>query len=178
MFYSMENGTMTRATIEDTLKKTGIMVIDGAMSTALERLGCDLNDFLWTAKVLAEQPELIKQVHTDYLRAGADCGITASYQATIPGLMAKGFSEQEAEELIARSVRIFLEARDEWWGSEGRDSGRAWPLCLGSAGPYGAYLSDGSEYRGNYGITREELRSFHLRRAEILWKAGCDILLF
>ncbi|MBQ7702919.1 MAG: homocysteine S-methyltransferase family protein, partial [Firmicutes bacterium] len=169
---------MKRTTVEETILKTRIMVTDGAMSTALERLGCDLRDSLWTAKVLAQQPEMIKQVHMDYLRAGADCGITASYQATIPGLMARGYSEQEAEDLIARSVSAFLEARDEWWEAEGRDSGRAWPLCLGSAGPYGAYLADGSEYRGNYGISRKELREFHLRRAEILWEAGSDLLLF
>ena len=43
---------------------------------------------------LAEQPELIRQVHLGYFRAGADCGITASYQATIPGLTAKGYSRQ------------------------------------------------------------------------------------
>lgn len=169
---------MNRLTIEETLNKTGIMVIDGSMSTALERLGCDLNDSLWTAKALAERPELVKQVHMDYLRAGADCGITCSYQATIPGLMAKGFTKRESEKLIADSVRIFRDARDEWWETEGKDSGRAMPLCLGSVGPYGAYLADGSEYRGRYGISRQSLRDFHQSRAEILWNVGSDLLLF
>ncbi|MBQ1690419.1 MAG: homocysteine S-methyltransferase family protein [Firmicutes bacterium] len=106
---------MKKLTIEDTIKKTGIMVIDGAMSTALERLGCDLNDPLWTAIVLAERPELVRRVHLDYLKAGADSGITSSYQATIPGLMKKGLTEKESEEIIARSVKIFCEARDQWW---------------------------------------------------------------
>ena len=67
-----------RITPEETLAKTNIMVIDGSMSTALEALGCDLNDSLWTAKVLAEQPDLVRQVHLNYFRAGADCGITGS----------------------------------------------------------------------------------------------------
>ena len=169
---------MNRLSLEETLDKTRIMVMDGSMSTALERLGCDLNDPLWTAKALAERPELVKQVHLDYLKAGADCGITCSYQATIPGLMVKGFSKKEAEKLISRSVKFFLEARDEWWETEGKDSNRPMPLCLGSAGPYGAYLADGSEYRGNYGVSRKALRDFHLRRAEILWEAGSDLLLF
>ena len=40
---------MKRTTLEETLQKTGILVIDGSMSTALEQLGCDLNDSLWTA---------------------------------------------------------------------------------------------------------------------------------
>ena len=37
-----------RTTLQETLEKTGVMVIDGSMSTALEQLGCDLNDSLWT----------------------------------------------------------------------------------------------------------------------------------
>ncbi len=169
---------MNRFTIEDTIKNTGVMVIDGAMSTALERLGCDLNDALWTAGVLAAEPEKVRRVHMDYFRAGADCGISCSYQATIPGLRARGFSVQEAEEMIARSVSILREAREEWWETEGSSQGRVMPLCLGSAGPYGAYLADGSEYRGRYGVSRAALRDFHIRRAEILWEVGSDLLLF
>ena len=87
---------MTRTTIQETLEKTGILVIDGSMSTALEQLGCDLNDSLWTATALDRQPELVEKVHENYFAAGADCGITCSYQATIPGLMAKGHTLAEA----------------------------------------------------------------------------------
>jgi homocysteine S-methyltransferase len=153
------------------------MVIDGSMSTALEKLGANLNSQLWTAKALAQTPELVKQVHLDYFKAGADCGITCSYQATIPGLMKTGYTEAEAKALIARSVSVLLEARDEWWEAEGKNTGRPYPLCLASVGPYGAFLADGSEYRGKYGISREKLREFHKERMEILWNAGADLLL-
>ena len=159
------------------MDKNRIMVIDGSMATALEALGANTNSSLWTAAALAEQPELVKQVHLDYFKAGADCGITCSYQATIPGLMAHGYSEEQAEKLIADSVRLFLEARDEWWEEEGKEKDRAYPVCLAGIGPYGAYLADGSEYRGNYGVTDQVLRDFHRRRAEILAKAGADVLL-
>ncbi|MBE6006718.1 MAG: homocysteine S-methyltransferase [Sarcina sp.] len=165
------------STIQEIIDKNGVMVIDGSMSTALEHLGANLNSKLWTARALAESPELVKQVHLDYFRAGADCGITCSYQATIPGLMANGSTREEAEDLIARSVRIFLEAREEWWEAEGRKAGRSWPLCLAGIGPYGAYLADGSEYRGRYGVSDQVLDDFHRRRMEILHEAGADILL-
>ena len=166
-----------KADLGSILEKNRIMIIDGSMSTPLERMGADLNDELWTAKILREQPELIRKVHTDYLKAGADCGITSSYQATIPGLMAKGMTEASAEDLIAASVRIFLEAREEWWEEEGREAGRQYPLCLASIGPYGAYLADGSEYRGRYAVSDSELRDFHRRRMEILRDAGADMFL-
>ena len=60
------------------------------------------------------KPELIKQVHKSYFKAGADCGITCSYQASIPGLMENGYTLEEAENLIRSAVKIFCEARDEW----------------------------------------------------------------
>ena len=163
--------------IRQVIDKNGIMVIDGSMSTALEQLGANLNSKLWTARALADSPELVKQVHLDYFRAGADCGLTCSYQATIPGLMANGYTQTEAEHLIARSVEIFREARQQWWEEEGEKAGRAWPLCLAGIGPYGAFLADGSEYRGHYGISDDVLDGFHRRRMEILHEAGADILL-
>ena len=168
---------MKKATIQDVLENNKIMVIDGSMTTALEALGANTKSSLWTAAALAEQPELVKQVHLDYFKAGADCGITCSYQATMPGLMAHGYTEAQAEKLIADSVRLFLEARDEWWETEGCAASRVYPVCLAGIGPYGAYLADGSEYRGNYGVTDQVLYDFHRRRMEILTEAGADVLL-
>ena len=168
---------MTGATIQSVLDKNGIMVIDGSMATALEALGANTKSSLWTAAALAQQPELVKRVHLDYFRAGADCGITCSYQATIPGLTAHGYTEEEAEKIIADSVKIFLEAREEWWNEEGETAGRAYPVCLAGIGPYGAYLADGSEYRGEYGVSDQTLYDFHRRRMQILAEAGADVLL-
>ena len=163
--------------IKELLEKNGQMIIDGSMSTALEQMGANLNCSLWTARALVDTPELVKKVHTDYFKAGADCGITCSYQATIPGLMENGFTHDEAAEIVANSVKLLLEAREEWWNAEGEAQGRVYPLCLAGIGPYGAYLADGSEYRGNYGVSDEALRTFHKERMEILWNAGADILL-
>ena len=119
------------ASLEEILQKEKIMIIDGSMSTALEALGADLNNSLWTASVLRNQPQLVQQVHYDYFKAGADCGITCSYQATIPGLVEAGCSEEEAEELIIRSVTLLKEARDQWWNAEGRKTSH--PGNVGSA---------------------------------------------
>lgn len=152
-------------------------VIDGAMSTALEEAGYrTLNQKLWTAKALIDAPNLVKKVHRDYFEAGADCGITDSYQASIAGLCAAGYSEREAEQLIILSVQLFRQARDDWWKTA--PDNRSYPLCLGSAGPYGACLADGSEYRGHYQISDSQLKAFHKRRVELLHQAGADIILF
>jgi homocysteine S-methyltransferase len=50
------------------------------------------------------------------------------------------------------------------------------PLIAASIGPYGAYLADGSEYHGNYGVSDQTLRAFHLERIRILDRSNADIL--
>src|ERR671910_3681205 len=123
------------------------LTVDGALATELEAHGCDLQDPLWSAKVLLEQPELVRRVHHDYFRAGATVAITESYQATPLGFARRGIGAEEALERVALSVRLADEARRGYL-AEHPDAG---PLLIaGSVGPYGAYLADGSEYRGDY----------------------------
>jgi homocysteine S-methyltransferase len=45
-----------------------------------------------------------------------------------------------------------------------------------SVGPYGAYLADGSEYRGNYDVSRNHLKEFHRERLKILISTKPDLL--
>jgi homocysteine S-methyltransferase len=45
-----------------------------------------------------------------------------------------------------------------------------------SVGPYGAYLADGSEYRGDYDLDVAGLREFHRPRLDVLAAAGADVL--
>ena len=47
------------------------VVLDGAMSTPLEKLGADTNNDLWTAKALIDNEELVYEVHKMYFEAGA-----------------------------------------------------------------------------------------------------------
>ena len=162
--------------IEQFLQDHKVLILDGAMATELESKGLDLNDALWSAKVLAEQPDVIEQVHYEYFQAGADCAMTASYQATIDGFLKKGYSLAQAEKFITDSVAIAVKARDRFWQDHDNRKGRPYPLIVAAVGPYGAYLADGSEYRGDYDISEQELMDFHRRRMQLLLEAGADIL--
>ena len=162
--------------IESILDRYPALVIDGALATELEQRGYNLKDELWSATILLEQPEAIKQLHYDYFRAGADCAITASYQATVEGFMKRGLNEQQALALIQKSVKLAVEARDEFWAEQSNRVRRAKPFVAASVGPYGAYLADGSEYRGYYGLTEKQLMDFHRPRMKALIDAGADML--
>lgn len=161
--------------LDSFLDHQGFMVLDGGLATELEARGCDLADPLWSAKMVLEDPDIIRAVHRDYLGAGADCITAASYQASFPGLERRGLDHRQAAEVMRRSVRIALDARDEFWGTTGRP-GRIRPLVAASVGPYGAYLADGSEYSGNYSIDRQVLSTFHLERWFTLAESGADLL--
>jgi homocysteine S-methyltransferase len=147
------------------------LLLDGGLATELERRGHDLNHALWSARLLLTDPRAIGQVHDDYLAAGAECLISASYQASLPGLIREGLSQQQAAGVLRLSVEIAREARDRHAEQHG---GRAWVAA--SVGPYGAALADGSEYAGDYRLSAEELREFHQPRWEILCNAGADLL--
>ncbi|BDH47648.1 homocysteine S-methyltransferase [Salmonella enterica subsp. enterica serovar Choleraesuis] len=151
------------------------VLLDGAMATELEAKGCNLADTLWSAKVLLENPELIRQVHLDYFRAGAQVAITASYQATPAGFAPRGIDERQACALIAKSVTLAREAIAIYQA----ENPQAQPLLVaGSVGPYGAYLADGSEYRGDYQRSVREFQHFHRPRISALLEAGADLLAF
>lgn len=144
-----------------------LVVLDGGLATELERRGADLSDPLWSARLLIENPNLIRKVHEAYFAAGADVATTASYQASVPGFARRGLSEPEALRLIRLSVELADQARRAT-GGEG--------LIAGSVGPYGAALADGSEYRGGYGVPPEALAEFHYPRLRALLEAGAEIL--
>jgi homocysteine S-methyltransferase len=163
--------------LSELLEAQGCAVLDGGLATELERRGADLGDPLWSARQLVEGPELIREVHQAYFAAGADVAVSASYQASLAGFAARGIGFQDAVRLMALSVDLAREARERFWNDPAqRAEGRAWPLVAASIGPYGASLADGSEYRGNYGISRQQLADFHGPRLAAVMTARPDLL--
>ncbi len=151
------------------------LILDGGLATELERRGADLDHSLWSARLLADRPELIGEAHLAFLEAGADIIISASYQASIAGFVDLGMSRDRAVRLIQSSVDIAIQARDEFCASPAA-KGRIRPLVAASVGPYGACKADGSEYHGRYGVPRRRLIDFHKARMEILADTEADLL--
>jgi homocysteine S-methyltransferase len=154
-----------------------VVILDGALATELERRGANLKDPLWSAKILLEEPALIRQLHYDYFAAGADVAITASYQASFPGLAARGLDAAQSADLMRLSVALAAQARDQYRSHHAANSATQRPLLVAaSVGPYGAYLHDGSEYHGNYGLSVEQLMDWHRPRLAVLASSGADLL--
>ncbi len=153
----------------------GLLTLDGGLATELEARGADLNDDLWSAKVLLEAPEAIAAVHTAYLEAGADCIGTATYQASFEGFRNRGLTQLESAGLFELAVRLAVDARDAFWSEPRNRKDRHRPLVASSLGPYGAMLADGSEYRGDYDVSASDLRTFHEARWRAVSGHGADL---
>ncbi|MFC4059777.1 homocysteine S-methyltransferase [Planomonospora corallina] len=143
-----------------------MVILDGGLATHLESLGADLDDPLWSAKLLVEEASLIRRAHLDYFAAGAQVATTASYQASIPAFLRRGLSPAQAEDLILLAVRLAVEARD----AHGQGTVAA------SVGPYGAYLADGAEYTGVYDLDEDGLVAWHRDRWHILAGSEADLM--
>lgn len=146
--------------------RQGPWPIDGGLSGELEKLGHDLSDDLWSARLLRDDPEAIATVQHAYVASGARILITASYQASRHGFMKVGMKQQEADDLMRQSIQIAREVADA-------ADHKVWVAA--SVGPYGAVLGGGQEYQGNYGKTHEELVAFHRERIAVLASANPDL---
>ncbi|HTW50154.1 MAG TPA: homocysteine S-methyltransferase [Acidobacteriaceae bacterium] len=158
-------------TPHDSIDFLSVRVLDGAMATELERRGCDISGPLWSAHVLDESPAAISAVHLDYLRAGADCISTASYQVSVWGYRELGRSPGDAAHALRQSVAIAEQVRSDYAREDPR---RIW--IAASLGPYGAALHNGAEYHGRYSIEFDDLVAFHAERLAVLAETGADFV--
>jgi homocysteine S-methyltransferase len=170
------SSNLSQGPIARYLAQRPLLIVDGALATELERRGADLKDPLWSAKCLLERGDLIRAVHFDYFKAGADIATTATYQATFEAFGRRGIERRRAAELMREAVTLATAARDEFWSVPANRQGRLRPLIAASVGPYGAMLADGSEYRGQYAISDQALAAFHRPRLEVLARSGVDLL--
>ncbi|KAF1817325.1 homocysteine methyltransferase [Eremomyces bilateralis CBS 781.70] len=157
-----------------------LLVLDGALSTRLEStLGsAALSTPLWSAPLPTSHPDLIRSIHLEAYLAGANVVTTASYQASPIGLAKhQGLSPEESASLIAKSAELAKSAREDAQ-THLTAAGIPAPVLLvaGSVGPYGAYLANGAEYRGDYELPWPEFMDFHRPRIAALLDSGVDLL--
>ena len=117
------------------MKKNIPIILDGGLSFPLEEKKIQMNQNLWTAELLISNPEIIRDVHINYINAGAEIITTSSYQASFKSLKERGLNEIKSKKIILKSVKIIEELRKKY---------NKKIIIAASIGPYGASLSDGS----------------------------------
>jgi methionine synthase I (cobalamin-dependent) len=139
-----------------------VLVLDGAIGTEIQRRGVPMDTEAWCGIANLSHPEVVVEVHADYLRAGADI-VTANTFATARHVLeASGLGEETvaANRAAMRHARRAVEV-----------SGREGIVVAGSISsmaPLGDWRSP------PYG---EEVAAAYREQAEVLAEAGADVLL-
>jgi S-methylmethionine-dependent homocysteine/selenocysteine methylase len=148
--------------LQQRLERGDVLILDGAMGTELQWRGVPMDGIAWSALALATHPEIVRQVHLDYLRAGAEILITNSFAASRHVLAAAGLADRVGE-LNRRSVEL---ARDAV--TEAGLVGQAW-----IAGSISSFVPSGdNRHRPSPAAERASYRE----QADLLAEAGCDLL--
>ncbi|RYH19148.1 homocysteine S-methyltransferase [archaeon] len=151
--------------------ENGVLILDGAMGTELQKYKGSLDPTLWSAECLVTDPQAIVGVHCDYLRAGADIITSASYQVSYEGFQScLGYSREKTDEVVRTATELVRRAI--------RETNLDNKFVASSIGCYGAHLADGSEFVGQYGKTKQELMDFHSAILPAHMSTGADILAF
>ena len=152
--------------LQEYLSNGGTLLLDGATGTELGRRGVDISLPLWSARALVEAPQVLTEIHGDYLAAGA-LALTANTFRTHRRSLARAGLGEQATALTRRAVEIARGAAEEHRGEPGDD--RA--LVLGSVAP----LEDC--YRPDLAPDAGVCRAEHGEMIEHLVDAGADLVL-
>ena len=174
MFYYKSNADRVVSAAErlcEALERR-VLVLDGGLGTGFDCSGLNpIQQKLWSSAFLHSDKSSVVEAHRGFVDAGG-CDIieTNTYQ-THADLFIEAWDDIETD---SQAVAIFAEAvRLAERATEAR------PNCLvvGSIGPYGACLADGSEYSGGYldEIPRNALREWHEARLIRLSDAGVSL---
>ncbi|HET8671745.1 MAG TPA: homocysteine S-methyltransferase family protein [Candidatus Saccharimonadales bacterium] len=102
---------MTKRTIQQRLRQKTPVLLDGAMGTEILNRGHDTKLPLWSAEVLMDHPEVVQQIHEDYIAAGAEIVVTNTFSTTEWVLDKKGLGKQ-ARDLTLLACRLAHQARN------------------------------------------------------------------
>ncbi|MEO6392755.1 MAG: bifunctional homocysteine S-methyltransferase/methylenetetrahydrofolate reductase [Pyrinomonadaceae bacterium] len=137
------------------LDRDGVHVFDGAMGTMLYAKGVYINRCY--DELNLTQPELVREVHEEYVRAGADIIETNTYTATTSKLLQYGL-EANMREINLAAVRLARQAAGE----------RAY--VAGAIGPLGLRIEP-------YGPTSfDEAKDLFKEQADALLEGGVDLI--
>ena len=87
------------------------LILDGSMGLSLKSKGVEVPTDIWSAHALMAAPDVVRELHADYIRAGADIITTNNYACT-PYYLASRNLEGRLSEMTALSSRLAREARD------------------------------------------------------------------
>ena len=147
--------------VQERLDAGEIVILDGAMGTELERRGVPMDDVAWDAAALATHPDVVREVHEDYIEAGADV-ITTNTFATARHVLEPAGMGDHFRSLNSRAVTLAREAREN--------------VAEGPVSIAGSISTMSARIDPSYKPRAEVARENYQEQAEILVESGVDLI--
>jgi homocysteine S-methyltransferase len=147
--------------VQERLDAGEIVILDGAMGTELQRRGVPMDDVAWDAAALATHPDLVREVHEDYIKAGAEVIITNTFATARHVLEPAGMGGQ-FRALNIRAVTLAKEAREE--------------VADGPVFIAGSVSTMSARADNSYEPWAEKARENYREQAEVLAESGVDVI--
>jgi len=144
------------------LNDNEIILLDGGVSTEIQKRGVAMDSDVWSGLAHKSHPEVVLQVHEDYIRAGAQV-ITANTYSTARHVLESIDMGGEVRAINTEAVQLAKEARDNSAKDETWIAG-----SMSSMAPFSSAqeVATGEKVAQNY----QEL-------AEIIAEAGVDLII-
>ncbi len=151
--------------LAERLGASDLVIIDGGMGSELQARGVAMDRAAWSARANLERPDMVQQIHEDYISAGAEVLIANTYAASRLLLRGAGLEDRFVE-VNKRAVDAAMAARE---ATGAADVVIAGSISLGVAVDFMSGAST-SEFDG------AELEDLFAEQAELLKDSGVDLL--
>lgn len=145
----------------DRVNAGGTVIMDGATGTELEKRGVPMDGAAWCAAALATHPDVVREIHEDYIRAGAEIVITNTFPVARHVLEPAGLGDR-FRELNGLAARLAVEARENAADGE--------VYIAGSVSTFPPFLDHSRT------LSEKEARDNYLEQAEVLAESGVDLI--
>ena len=98
--------------LQERLTKAKTVIMDGGVSTEMERKGLAMDGDVWSGAAHITHPDLVRAVHEDYIRAGAEV-ITANTFSTARHVLAGIGKADDAAKITRDGIALARQARDD-----------------------------------------------------------------
>ena len=151
--------------IADKLRRHEIIILDGGTGTGIQRRGAPMSGDTWCADANLTHPEIVRNVHRDYIRAGADI-ITANTFATSPILFSHIGRPDDVARIDAIAVTLAREAT----------AGTA--VCVAGSMSTMRPMAPGTDRNNlNFVLGERDARALFQAKANGLEARGCDLIM-
>ena len=162
--------------LKSRLDQGDVVILDGAIGTELQAMGVPMHPASWCGPGNYTHTSTVRQMHTRYIKAGADIITTNTFNTIRPALEASGYPDL-VREINVRSVDAALEARERTPVDRPIYIAGSISCRMPIRDHKNGALLGGTGFGYGASLSAEELRTYAAEQADVLAESGVDFFI-